>query len=155
MPKKFNRRLQNYLIRGSGQLGLVLMFTAASVMSSSATLLVYWFASPPQAAVEPPPPTGEEGDEVVAEVQAEGPITSIGVIFMLLGLNATIATLLGIIISHRAYGPAVRLRHFVEVLRDGHFDRRVQLRDSDSHQDLARALNELAESLEQRAQRAG
>jgi len=61
---------------------------------------------------------------------------------------AFVTLLIGIVITHRTYGPLVPLMRHVENLTQRKFDARVHLRDTDELQELADALNLLAETLE-------
>ena len=57
---------------------------------------------------------------------------------------------LSIIASHRIAGPIYRIISFVRGLTSGNYSARLRLRKGDDLQDLADALNELAEKLEKK-----
>ena len=52
--------------------------------------------------------------------------------------------------THKVAGPIVKLTRHIHMFSAGKFSDRIQLRDRDELQALARALNEMAESLEER-----
>lgn len=60
---------------------------------------------------------------------------------------------IGILESHRTAGAAYAIRRAIDQLRHGETGARVRLRRGDHLQDLARAVNDLAETLD--AERAG
>jgi len=55
---------------------------------------------------------------------------------------------LGLLESHRTAGAAFAIRRVVDGLRDGQSQVRVRLRRGDHLQDLARSINQLAETIE-------
>jgi two-component system phosphate regulon sensor histidine kinase PhoR len=59
-----------------------------------------------------------------------------------------VSILLGVVITHRIYGPLIPILRHVRALAAGDFSSRVHLREKDEMGDLAAALNELATSLE-------
>ena len=63
---------------------------------------------------------------------------------------AYVLLILGISIyyAHKMVGPTVAFRRHVQALKRGDYSKRVQLRAGDAFGDLARELNELAETLE-------
>ena len=56
----------------------------------------------------------------------------------------------GIRQSHRVVGPMSRLKQTLEAIRQGDFSQRITLRKGDALEDLATAINRMAEGLEQR-----
>ncbi len=56
----------------------------------------------------------------------------------------------GIRQSHRVVGPMSRLKHTLEAIGRGDFSQRITLRQGDVLEDLATAINQMAESLQQR-----
>jgi HAMP domain-containing protein len=63
--------------------------------------------------------------------------------------------LVGVLVSHKIYGPLVPMLRHVRNLQEGSYSSRVKLREGDELEDLAGALNELAEKLEGREKKAG
>ena len=60
---------------------------------------------------------------------------------------------LGIQQSHRIVGPMNRIKQTLEAIGKGGFSRRITLRKGDALEDLAKSINQMAESLQQRAPR--
>ena len=58
---------------------------------------------------------------------------------------------LGVRQSHRIVGPMNRLRETLEAIGRGDFSRRVTVRPGDALEDLAEAVNQMAESLQRRS----
>ena len=54
-------------------------------------------------------------------------------------------------LTHRIYGPLVSIKRFLNELKSGNYSARVILRKDDDLQDLVKELNELAETLEKKA----
>ncbi len=57
---------------------------------------------------------------------------------------------IGIRQSHRIVGPMIRIKRALEAIGAGDFTQRIQLRKDDALQDLAEAINKMAENLQQR-----
>ena len=57
---------------------------------------------------------------------------------------------LGIRQSHRIVGPMNRLKRTIEAIGTGDFSQRIVLRQGDALEDLAKSINQMAESLGQR-----
>ena len=53
-------------------------------------------------------------------------------------------------LTHRYYGPLVSIERFIEELSSGNYTSRVNIRNKDELQELAKKLNKLAEELEKR-----
>ena len=62
---------------------------------------------------------------------------------------------LGIRQSHRVVGPINRLKRTLEAIGSGDFSQRITLRQGDVLEDLAKSINQMAESLEARASKRG
>jgi len=60
---------------------------------------------------------------------------------------------LGMQQSHRIVGPMNRLKHALQAVGKGDFSQRISLRQGDALEDLAKAINRMAESLAQRSPR--
>jgi methyl-accepting chemotaxis protein len=60
---------------------------------------------------------------------------------------------LGIRQSHRIVGPLKRIRRTLEAIGQGDFSQRITLREGDLLEDLAKAINQMAEALEQSSKR--
>ena len=60
---------------------------------------------------------------------------------------------LGIQQSHRIVGPMNRIKQTLEAIGKGDFSRRITLRKGDALEDLAKSINQMAESLQQRVPR--
>ncbi len=52
--------------------------------------------------------------------------------------------------THRMFGPMVPVERFVDAIADGDYSQRIKIRNKDHFQDLAAALNCVAESLQKR-----
>ena len=65
-------------------------------------------------------------------------------------LAIPIVFFLGIRQSHRIVGPMNRLKRTLEAIGTGDFSQRITLRQGDALEDLAKSINQLAESLGQR-----
>ena len=61
-----------------------------------------------------------------------------------------IAFVFGIRQSHRVVGPLNRMKRILEAIGMGDFTQRITLRQGDALEDLAKAINQMAESLQQR-----
>ena len=61
----------------------------------------------------------------------------------------------GLLESHRTAGAAFAMRRAVEAIRDGRSEIRVRLRRGDQLQDLARSINQLAETIDSERLRRG
>ena len=60
---------------------------------------------------------------------------------------------LGIRQSHRIVGPIQRLKRTLEAIGSGDLSQRITLRQGDVLEDLAKSINQMAESLQQRSPR--
>ncbi len=65
-------------------------------------------------------------------------------------LAIPLISLLGIRQSHRIVGPMHRIMRTLEAIGQGDFSQRVQLRQGDALEDLARSINKMAEALQKR-----
>ena len=61
---------------------------------------------------------------------------------------------LGIRQSHRVVGPVNRIKRIFEAIGTGDFSQRITVRRGDALEDLAKAINEMADRLQQRYPRA-
>lgn len=68
-------------------------------------------------------------------------------------LSIPIVFYLGIRQSHRIVGPMNRIKKILENYSNGDFSQRVVLREGDALEDLAKALNAMADRLQQRSSR--
>lgn len=66
-------------------------------------------------------------------------------------LSIPIVFYLGIRQSHRIVGPINRIKRTLEAIGRGDFSQRITLREGDVLDDLAKAINQMAEQLEQRS----
>lgn len=66
-------------------------------------------------------------------------------------LSIPIVFFLGIRQSHRIVGPMNRLKATLEAIGRGDFSQRITLRQGDALEDLAKAINAMAQSLQQRS----
>ena len=69
-------------------------------------------------------------------------------------LAIPIVFFLGIRQSHRIVGPMNRIKRILEAIGAGDFSQRITLRQGDALEDLAKSINQMAESLAQRFPRA-
>ena len=65
-------------------------------------------------------------------------------------LAVPIVFVLGLRQSHRVVGPMVRFKRALQAIGTGDFTQRIHLREGDDLPDLAEAVNQMAESLQQR-----
>ncbi len=65
-------------------------------------------------------------------------------------LAIPIVFFLGIRQSHRIVGPMNRIKRTLEAIGTGDFSQRITLRQGDALEDLAKSLNQMAESLQHR-----
>lgn len=68
------------------------------------------------------------------------------VIFMAMA-GAIIGFLLGLVYTHRIFGPVVQIRQQVTKMRNGNYEERIYLRNNDEFKLLATEVNALAEKL--------
>ncbi len=61
-----------------------------------------------------------------------------------------IAFVLGVVFSHRTFGPIVRISAFVDEISKGNYHARLTLRDRDHLKELVPLLNSMAEALDKR-----
>jgi uncharacterized SAM-binding protein YcdF (DUF218 family) len=64
-------------------------------------------------------------------------------------------SLIGLLESHRTAGASFAIRRAVEAIRDGKSQIRIRLRRGDQLQDLARSVNQLAETIDAERLRRG
>ena len=65
-------------------------------------------------------------------------------------LAIPVVFILGIRQSHRIVGPMNRLKRTIEAIGSGDFSQRIMLRQGDALEDLAKSINQMAESLQRR-----
>jgi signal transduction histidine kinase len=63
---------------------------------------------------------------------------------------ALVAVLIGVRLSHRIYGPLVPFTRHIDLLKEGHYSARLNLRRTDDLIELKDALNSLSEALHAR-----
>lgn len=141
-PKK--RRLRNYLVRPRQQVRI--MFVVLSFGILSITFVTGYFMY--------------YNVTLVAEMRQREPIAAV-----LLGnfispmfqkiiagqiLLWVISVVVGLVITHRIYGPLVPILRHIRRLNSGDYASRVHLRGKDEMGELAEALNELAATLEKK-----
>lgn len=68
-------------------------------------------------------------------------------------LAIPIVFFLGIRQSHRIVGPMNRIKRTLEAIGNGDFSQRITLRQGDALEELAKSINQMAESLQQRSSR--
>jgi signal transduction histidine kinase len=66
------------------------------------------------------------------------------------GVFAVLGLFIGLMLSHRIYGPMIPIRNHVSKLINGDYSSRIHLRPSDEFKELASDLNALAERLNQK-----
>lgn len=66
-------------------------------------------------------------------------------------LSIPIVLFVGIRQSHRIVGPMNRIKRTLEAIGNGDFSQRITLRQGDALEDLAKAINQMAESLARRS----
>jgi len=67
---------------------------------------------------------------------------------LLLGIYVLLVFIITTIFTHRLIGPTIPMVRHVEALRKGRYGHRIKLRRHDAFAELADALNELAETLQ-------
>jgi len=72
------------------------------------------------------------------------------IFFIELLLAIPIVYILGIRQSHRIVGPMKRMQQTLLAIGAGNFSQRIVLREGDALEDLAKAINEMAEQLQRR-----
>ena len=65
-------------------------------------------------------------------------------------ISIPIIFILGIRQSHRVVGPMKRIARALEAIGSGDFSQRITLREGDALEDLAQAINRMAENLQRR-----
>lgn len=65
-------------------------------------------------------------------------------------IGSVIVWVVGIRQSHQVVGPMARIKHVLEAIGSGDFSQRLTLRKGDVLQELAAAINQMAERLQQR-----
>ena len=148
---KHNRHMRNFLVRGTDQMYYGVIFIAVAAASNAGVVvlcaLAYlggkmdWCASDGGGLCA----VGMMRD-VFDSVREASP--SLPLLGALTAINLVISFVLGIIVSHRTFGPWVPLLRHIENLKARRFDSRVTLRKGDHLRALADKLNELAASLE-------
>ena len=66
-------------------------------------------------------------------------------------LSIPIVLFVGIRQSHRIVGPMNRIKRTLEAIGAGDFSQRITLRQGDALEDLAKAINQMAEALQRRS----
>jgi methyl-accepting chemotaxis protein len=66
-------------------------------------------------------------------------------------LSIPIVLFVGIRQSHRIVGPMQRIKRTLEAIGNGDYSQRIVLRQGDALEDLAKAINQMAESLARRS----
>lgn len=66
-------------------------------------------------------------------------------------LSIPIVLFVGIRQSHRIVGPLNRIKRTLEAIGGGDFSQRIVLRQGDALEDLAKAINQMAEALQRRS----
>ncbi len=91
---------------------------------------------------------GKPTEAIEAQLTAFVVFVSLLLLFYLLFVGITC-----LIYSHRLLGPTVTILREIEALRRGEYGSRITLRKRDMLQEVAQALNELAETLEGKSAR--
>jgi nitrogen fixation/metabolism regulation signal transduction histidine kinase len=72
----------------------------------------------------------------------------------LLGTTVAVMVLFGLLSSHKLAGPVVSLERHLRAVADGNYESRVTFRKKDNLDDFAQGLNQMAEAIENRRNRA-
>lgn len=141
------RKMRNFYLKGSGQGTYILFFVALALVGFFGTMSVILFAY-----VSPDGEVGSYSDflRLLAEVNP-----SLVQVSILGALNIAGVYFLSLVISHRTFGPMVRIRKHVKDLIDGNYEARITLRPNDQFQEFAEELNVLSATLQRRAKEAG
>ncbi len=92
---------------------------------------------------------GSHSDELVAFYKAQQKSTTISFILFMVGILGG-WTVFSLWRTHKIAGPLVKITRYVHQFATGNFKDRIELRTGDQMQALARALNDMAGSLEER-----
>ncbi len=142
-PRFFRRKI---LVRaGQYTYGLAFALFAVAISTGLIAGAVMIFHNPSSI----PCPDGSDGCQAI--ILAPSSTTALIVSIAALSIPATLVSfLLGIVLSHRTFGPLVRIKHFVEQLQTGNYSARLKFRDRDHLGELAGMFNELADTLEKK-----
>jgi methyl-accepting chemotaxis protein len=139
--KKNTRSIRNYLIRPKSQL----RFSLTLMSVSSIALIAITFISF-RIVTGFVPLLMAEARAGSADLGLIWPDLKFVVAICALSMVSSLA--LGILYSHRFYGPLIPLLKQIEAIKSGDFSVRGRLRQSDEMKEVMTALNELAESLQ-------
>ena len=92
---------------------------------------------------------GSHSDELVAFYKAQQRSTTISLVLFVVGILGG-WTVFSLWRTHKIAGPLVKITRYVHQFSTGNFKDRIVLRTGDQMQALARALNDMAGSLEER-----
>jgi signal transduction histidine kinase len=139
---RFKRALRTMFIRPSRQLKLTLAMLSVGILFTA--LLMGYLVIRVAAVVSA---VQSSNPDIAALIQANLDPT-LSVILLGQGLLWLSSLLIGILISHRIYGPIIPIVRHVQQLGRGDYSSRIQLRKDDDLGEIAEALNELASRLE-------
>jgi hypothetical protein len=124
-------QLRSGVLVGSVAIVLLVLLNASLILPHRAPLATAAMAAPP---VRPP---------FEARDRSSFALLLVGAAVFLGGV-----VVVGLLESHRTAGAAFAIRRVVDGIRDGQSQVRVRLRRGDHLQDLARSINQLAETIE-------
>lgn len=141
---RHQRKWKNYFVNPAGQLRLIFAIPAGAMISVVVVLAVAKSFLEGYVTTLP----NYIPAELVRDMQQTVTFAfSLSLAFVVFATLMVI--LVGILLSHRFYGPVVAILRAVRAMTEGNYDQEIRLRPQDELQDLARALNELQAKLRQ------
>jgi hypothetical protein len=135
------RKVRNILVRTEAQLYYGLLFAGITGLVNVGMLLCWVGLSTA--------PLSAMGFDVISLVmdKIQPSVPSLLIAGGLLILNMATAFLLGIVISHRTFGPTVPIIRQLDRLNAGNYAYRIRLRRGDHLADVAAKINQLTDAL--------
>lgn len=142
---KSNRRLANILINPKYQLKYVLWMSASGlVLVGIYSLIIYQYMKENYLLLVNLSPMD---DATKAQMYRE-----LSQLILVLGgssvLFLAVASVLGVILSHRTAGPLYHFKRVFSEVRSGNLQARVRLRPGDDFQDVAGSFNEMMDAIQ-------
>ncbi len=144
------RRMRNFFIGGIDQLQYGILFSAIALIGYLATVMAFVFIH-----VNPDfELCTKEGSGFCQIMQFQSVFQNSETMYMdllvlfLLGLfNVVVYFILGVMVSHRTFGPVYKIEKMLQMLVDGKYDIYFKLRRHDHLEGIADKINLLAERL--------
>ena len=144
---KNKRSIQNLILAPRLQMPFALYSTLATLLFVAASIgVLTWVGNDSISLILALTDAPKETQDVLNSVLSKSTllISALAVIFVLINFSVSL------FISHRMVGPVIQFLRHVKALKDEDYSSRVNIRPKDGFYDLAGALNELAESLEEK-----